>query len=298
MPNDLTKVALLISVVVTASGLLLAADDAVTVSVDCAQVAKAQTHLWGYVNASRRAPPPKELCGLVEKEFGRPTVTRCWLMLDQMWDYRSDTYRFDYEINKDYYKGDPHPAKKLDFISFHSYWVEKALAAIAQWERQIDAVLQKASLPVDIPIFVTEIGYALKWKMDPKKNLRHAVGMPAYQYEARHARDLRLFPWVQYHSRAQIAMVQLDTRPRMTRYGAAMKMLRMHRRHEVVTHSSGLDKNGNGLGALATMDDKGLTVQLWNLDPGGSKTARVNVSMTNIPKSLRPANPLQRGPTS
>ena len=415
-----------IAVLLMTSVVAHAADRPVTVSVDCGKTLNTQPLLWGHVNVSRRAPPPKELCEVVEREFGRPTVTRCWLMLDQMWDYRTDTYRFDYEINKDYYQDDPNkkrygvvghttglhyydyidsvsahseavllnirryeqevltgmltfekwkevfkaavrhykdrcpnlryievlneptaknqsnlgnikhyyafyrrayeainelnaeldpdlplliggssgfrtkeaihlisdfardssPAKRLDFVSFHHYWVP-APVEIAKWENEIDNALKKVSLPTDLPIFVTEIGYAWKWRTDPKKNLWHAAGMTAYQYHARHARDLRLFPWVQFHSEPQIAMVQFDTELRMTPYGAGVKMLRMHRGTEVASRSSGLDKNGNGLGALATMDDKGLTVQLWNLDPRGDTAAHVEVSINNIPESLR-----------
>ena len=184
---------------------------------------------------------------------------------------------------------DASPNKKLGFLSFHHYWVEKTPAEIAGWEAEIDRALASASLPTDTPIFVTEIGYAWKWRTDRNKNLWHAAGMTAYQYQARHARDLRLFPWVQYHSEPQIAMVQFDTRLRMTPYGAAVKMLRMHRSKEVVSRSSGLDTNGNGLGALATLDDTGLTVQLWNLEPQHSNTAHVDISVANVPEPLRSA---------
>ena len=76
-----------------------AANNSVRVTVDGSKTLQSPPQLWGHVNVSRRAPPPKELCPLVEKQFGRPQVTRCWLMLDQMWDYRTDTYRFNYEIN-------------------------------------------------------------------------------------------------------------------------------------------------------------------------------------------------------
>jgi len=412
---------------------LLAAGRSVVVSVDCGKVLNARPVLWGHVNVSRRAPPPKELCALIEKEFGRPQVTRCWLMLDQMWDYRTDAYRFNYEINKDYYQGDPNkkrygvvgtttglhyydyidsvsahsdavlvnirryeqevltgmltfakwkevlkaavrhykrrcpnlryievlneptarnqsnlggmkhyyafyrraaeavnelnaelepempllvggcsgfrtkealhlvsdfasdpsPNKRLDFLSFHHYWV-KAPAEIAGWEAEIDRALRKASLPTDLPIFVTEIGYALKWRGDPSKNLWQAAGMTAFQYQARHARDLRLFPWVQYHSKKQIALVQFDTRLRMTPYGAAVKMLRMHREREVAATSSGLDRNGNGLGALATMDEVGLTVHVWNLQPDGRTAVRADVSVGDLPEPLRAAPLLVR----
>ncbi len=403
-----------------------AADGSVTVSVDCSRTVEGPLNLWGHVNVSRRAPPPVELCGRIEQEYGRPKITRCWLMLDQMWDYRTDTYRFNYEINKDYYEGDPNkkrygvpghttglryydyvdsvsahsetvlmnirryeqevltgivtfekwkevfkaavrhykqrcpnlryievlneptaknqsnlgkieryydfyrrayeainelnaelqpdlpllvggssgfrtdeavhlikdfardesPDKKLDFLSFHHYWIRRPIE-IAKWEEEIDRALANASLPTDIPIFVTEIGYAWKWRTDRTKNLWHAAGMTAYQFQARHSPDLRLFPWVQFHSEPQIAMVQFDTKLRMTPFGAAVKMLRMHRSKEVASRSSGLDRNGNGLGALATLDHTGMTIQLWNLDPQGGKEANVEVSIANVPESLR-----------
>jgi hypothetical protein len=111
--------------------------------------------------------------------------------------------------------------------------------------------------------------------------------MTAYQYQARHAPDLRLFPWVQYHSKAQIAFVQFDTELRMTPFGAAVKMLRMHRKREVAATSSGLLENGNGLGALATMDDAGITIHLWNLEPDGETRVRAEVSVANLPDQLR-----------
>lgn len=186
------------------------------------------------------------------------------------------------------YARDSSPHKRLDFLSFHHYWIKRP-AEIAEWEGEIDGALQRAALPTDLPIFVTEIGYAWKWRDDPTKSLWHAAGMTAYQYQVRHARNLRLFPWVQYHSDPQIAMVQFDTRLRMTPYGAAVKMLRMHRECEVEAVSSGFERSGNGLGALATLDDEGLTIQLWNLQPDGKTTVRAEVVVANLPQELRAA---------
>jgi hypothetical protein len=416
----------LLPLFLTAPG-ILAAEEPVTVSVDASRTIDAPLHLWGYVNVSRRAPPPVELCARIEQEYGRPEVTRCWLMLDEMWDYRTDAYRFNYEINKNYYEGDPNkrqygvvgtatglryydyldsvsghsetvmmnirryeqevlagvitwekwkdvfkaavrhykqrcpnlryievlneptaknqsnlgnlrhyydfyrqayeainelnaelqprlpllvggssgfrtteaihlikdfardpsPDKKLDFVSFHHYWLQKTPAEIAGWEAEIDLALAKASLPTDLPIFVTEIGYAYQWKNDPEKNLWQAVGMTAFQYFARQAQDLRLFPWVQYHSLEQIAFVQFDPKMRMTPFGAAVKMQRMHKAKEVAAASSGLDSNGNGVGVLATQDDTGLVVQVWNLRPGGTSKQPVDISITGLPQHLR-----------
>lgn len=401
----------------------VAGEDAVTVCVDCGRIVDEPLVLGGYVNVSRRAPPPVELGARIEKEYGRPKVTRLWLMLDQMWDYRTGKYRFNYEINRDYYKGDPRKKrygvpgvttglcyhdyidsvsrhsdallmnirryeqevvtamvamakwkevfaaavehykrrcpnlryvevlneptaknqsnikmaqyygfyraayeavgevndrlkpkqpvlvggnagfrtkqlgplirayaadksrrKRLDFLSFHDYWVADEPAQIAGWEGQIVAALKKASLPTDIPVFVTEIGCTLRWKGEAPKNLQQAAGMTACLYHARHARRLRLFPWVQYHSKQQIALVQFDTRMRMTPFGAAVKMLTMHKRREVAAESPGMDEKGKGLGVLATLDETGLAVELWNYQ---RKAAAAEVTVRNLPASLR-----------
>jgi hypothetical protein len=72
----------------------------------------------------------------------------------------------------------------------------------------------------------------------------------------------------------------------MTPYGAAVKMLRMHRAREVAARSSAFDEHGQGVGCLATLDDRGLAVQLWNLDPNGRPPARVEVAVGNLPASF------------
>jgi len=400
-----------------------AAESTVDVTVNCDEVLADQPQLWGHVNVSRRAPPPPELCAMIEAEFGTPELTRCWLLLDQMWDYRIDEYRFNYGINRDYYEGDPNkkrygvqgvttglryydyidsvsdhskyvllnirryeqevltgmitfdqwkavfktavkhykqrcpnlryievlneptaknqsnlgsmdnyyrfyrrayeaineinaeldpevpvlvggsagfktneaihlvrdyakdesPDKRLDFLSFHDYWAGDEPARIAGWEQKIDRALAAAALPNNVPVFVTEIGYAFQWKGRADCNLWQACGMTAFQYFARRSPDLRLFPWVQYHSEKQIQFVQFDTDLRMTPFGAAVKMLRMHRDREVAARSTGLDADGNGLGALATVDDAGLTVQLWNLQPDGETAVQADVTVANLP---------------
>ena len=71
--------------------------------------------------------------------------------------------------------------KRLDFVSFHHYWAEDRPSQVAQWEREIDQSLKRLQLPTNIPIFVTEIGYAHKWKDHPDKKLWQACGMTAYQ---------------------------------------------------------------------------------------------------------------------
>jgi len=57
-------------------------------------------------NTSIRFVPPSELAGRVEAEYGRPTITRVWLPLDDMWDYRDNSYHFNFEIGQDRYADD------------------------------------------------------------------------------------------------------------------------------------------------------------------------------------------------
>jgi hypothetical protein len=397
------------------------ADD-IQVNVDCAQVVDRPLVLTGYFNNSLRNAPPPALAEKTESAYGRPKIVRCWLVLDQMWDYRTGEYRFNWQIGKNYYEGDkvkhpyerdksmlsevmfedylsafgehsqeillnvrryeqevrkgiigmskwkevlktglahykkeypniryiealnesrfPHfggvppkdyykffkvvtevvneinaeldpelpllvggsadhhpkgilplvrgyandqdPNKRLDFVSFHEYWVGKEPVQVAGWERQIAGILKAHGAPADIPIYVTEIAYALP-KSDPKFNLHQAAGMTAILYQARHAEQLRLFPWVMYHTPQQEALVMFDNHLRMTPFGAAVKMLSMHKEKEVFSQSSGLTKAGTGLGALATRDESGVAVQVWNYQ---ESPASVQVTIQNVPEQL------------
>lgn len=59
-----------------------------------------------YVNTSLRFAPPHELAERVEREYGRPRVVRCWLPLDDMWDYRDGKYYLNFRIGLDRYQND------------------------------------------------------------------------------------------------------------------------------------------------------------------------------------------------
>lgn len=49
--------------------------------------------------------PALVLAELSEREFGRPRITHCWLNLDEMWDYRTREYDFNYRIGVHKYDG-------------------------------------------------------------------------------------------------------------------------------------------------------------------------------------------------
>ena len=60
--------------------------------------------LAGYINTSLQKAPAPVLAEMAEKEFGKPEITRCWLNLDEMWDYRTRKFNFDFQIGVDKYK--------------------------------------------------------------------------------------------------------------------------------------------------------------------------------------------------
>lgn len=434
---------LLTALLLAPFGISHASEQTINVRVDCSRPIEKPLTLTGCFNVSRRVIPPLDLPNRVEQEYGRPKIMRVWLMLDEMWDYRTDEYRFDYLINKDYYVGDTvkarysvagvpngttycqyldsagrhsdallltirgyeqdvlkglipvekwrqvfkaallhykkrcpnlryievlneptarnqsyigsmdnyykfykpayqavnevnaelrsespllvggptgfyqqkhvnvlirdfardeDPAKRLDFLSFH--WYENNSDSCAGMEDEVVGELKKRSLPSDLPIFVTEFGYHHKitgenhqdGKSRPTSatspvrltgNQRHAAFVTECLYQTRHARQLRLFPWVTYHSDAQIHFAQFDTRMRMTPFGAAMKMLTLHKPREVFAESTSLNTGENKLGVLATKDDRGLAIQLWNLQLKEPRQATAEVVVANLPEPLR-----------
>lgn len=75
-------------------------------SVDASKVIRPLKNFALETNTSIRFVPPRELAGRVEAEYGRPTITRVWLPLDDMWDYRDNSYHFNFEIGQDRYAND------------------------------------------------------------------------------------------------------------------------------------------------------------------------------------------------
>ncbi len=76
------------------------------ITVDGAETLGPLPRLAGYLNNSLRYAPPPKLAKLAANEYGKPEIMRCWLCLDDLWDYRDDTYYYNYRIGKDIYQGD------------------------------------------------------------------------------------------------------------------------------------------------------------------------------------------------
>ena len=77
---------------------LFAAEPPVLVrDIDVSRHQRLFPNLTGYRNTSIQKAPAPVLAELSEKEFGKAKITRCWLNLDEMWDYRTRKYEYNYQ---------------------------------------------------------------------------------------------------------------------------------------------------------------------------------------------------------
>lgn len=70
----------------------------ITRTVDASQIVRPFPRLPAGRNTSLQKAPAPILAELSERELGRPKITKCWLNLDEMWDYRTRTYDYNYRI--------------------------------------------------------------------------------------------------------------------------------------------------------------------------------------------------------
>lgn len=55
--------------------------------------------LTNHINTSLRKVPPFSIADSLTNIYGRSKMSRLWLNLDEMWDYRYDTYKYNFRIN-------------------------------------------------------------------------------------------------------------------------------------------------------------------------------------------------------
>lgn len=98
------------------------------VAVDASRTLGPRREIERYINNSilMRSPPP-ELATIIEKEYGRARIVRCWVCLDDVWDIKTGVTHFDYPI-KNRVKGTDADFEMPD-IPFETYL--KAFAAIS-----------------------------------------------------------------------------------------------------------------------------------------------------------------------
>jgi len=67
-------------------------------TIDASKYFRPFPDLAAYRNTSIQKAPAPVLAELAEREFGKAKITRCWLNLDEMWDYRTRQFNDNYQI--------------------------------------------------------------------------------------------------------------------------------------------------------------------------------------------------------
>lgn len=213
----------------------------------------------------------------------------------------------------DAYAADTDPGKRLDFLSYHAYGffknqtdcsdyqpIRNNPSILAEQRARTDEELRKRGLDVNIPSFITETGGypgpSFDNKDDPHPDyLRQAAIMASYMYwYLENPKDVP-FNWVLRHSMEErkdqlITRAGADRKTPLTRtftpYGNQMLMFSKLKNERVSATSNAL-QDGKGIYALATRDDSGAAVLVWNYQQTANQPYRVTVDLGQLPANLR-----------
>lgn len=223
----------------------------------------------------------------------------------------------------DSYKADPAPGKKLDFISYHEYgefppgtgdaggpraydFYKSNPSRLTAHRVKLEEELKSRGLDTRIPSFITETGLYPGPSFDDKDNphadyIRQAAGMPSYMYWFLESPHVVPFNWVLRH-RTEERKDQLLTRAGegkpvptgiFTPYGNALAMMAKLKDERVTARSSALAE-GKGVYAIASKDQSGAAVMVWNYQHVGTQPYRVTIDMGQLPANLRGKSLRQR----
>lgn len=121
----------------------------ITRTIDASNYFRPFPDLVGYRNTSIQKAPAPVLAEVSERELGKAKVTRCWLNLDEMWDYRTRKYDDNYQIGVHKYDDVPEKFRESwDWVvetnvPFHDYLKafgkhsDEVLLCIRRYERDI-----------------------------------------------------------------------------------------------------------------------------------------------------------------
>lgn len=143
----------------------------VTRTIDATEHFRPFPDLVGFRNTSLQKAPPPVLGEVSAKKYGRAQITRLWLNLDEMWDYRNRQFTFNFRIGVDKYKGVEEKHRETwdwelesdvhfyDYMRAFSTHSEDLMLTIRRYERDI--------MDGDLPVSMED------WKMIFKRGLKH-----------------------------------------------------------------------------------------------------------------------------
>tara|TARA_Y100001980_G_C14556916_1_gene353639 strand:- start:38404 stop:39891 length:1488 start_codon:yes stop_codon:yes gene_type:complete len=139
--------------------------------IDISKLGRPFPNLTGYRNTSLQKASAPVLGEFSSGILGKASITRFWLNLDEMWDYRTEEYVFDFRIGNDKYKDvkekwretwDSEEATNVTYYQYlngYSSYSDEIMLTIRRYERDV----LDGKLPIS----------KKKWKDVFKTGLKH-----------------------------------------------------------------------------------------------------------------------------
>lgn len=143
----------------------------ITRTIDVSKTFREFPNLTGYWNTSLQKASAPVIGEIAENAYGKAKIVRCWLNLDEMWDYRTRKFDFNFQIGVDKYRGIAEkfreswdwevetPIHYYDYLKAFSTHSEEILLNIRRYERDI--------MDKNIPVSAED------YKMIIKEGLKH-----------------------------------------------------------------------------------------------------------------------------
>jgi len=208
------------------------------------------------------------------------------------------------------YKKDSSEDKRLDFVSYHGYFTKpgkeykfyKDDPSLVKDQRMIlENEMRSRGISTDIPTFITEMGVYPGPLFDDYGNmkndrLRQAAGVMSINYWYLNSNNSYPFNWVLRHqtegrkdqlvTRDSTGANMIHTR-KFTPYGNSVLMASKLKNTRLSASSTTENKGGKGIYYIASSDDSGISVMIWNYQSKNSKGYDVELIIENLPKSFQ-----------
>ena len=121
------------------------------IKVDTRRVMRQWPHVEKYHNTTLRYTPDGRFPAVFERTVGKPQIIRLFVTLDEVWDYRDDSYHWDALIGENRYENDanhyhydwpltvPSPlgVHMQEYITSHAAHAETVLLNLRRYEREV-----------------------------------------------------------------------------------------------------------------------------------------------------------------
>ena len=119
--------------------------------IDAATVLRAWPNVEKYQNTTLRYTPNTDFPEVMEEIIGKPDIIRLFVTLDEVWDYRTNEYHWNYLIGENRYVGDnkhyeydwpltevsPFQVHEEDYLRSHAAHAKTVMLNIRRYEREI-----------------------------------------------------------------------------------------------------------------------------------------------------------------